>query len=448
MSGKRATGRLIAGLVGAALIAAGAIGSTAAAAEPESATRAARLAELRATAERRLGSGSSAARETADPILHNVPAGSVGVASSYAFYDEEFDILAFEGEAWNRTAQRRGDIFFEIRLRDSGGVIVGGGFAAAFLYNVAPGARSYLYGEVEAPADDWATYQFVLLDSTAATTPVGGPLKATLAPPFVDPDGHHFPTTVRNLSAFTVKEIFVIVTKYDIQGRVIGVWGNTPNVSVPANETVVVDVVFPITVAGMARYAVDVEGVRNSAEGPYSVDETAYYWPNYFDDIGTSIFRNDILWNADEGITTGCGAGRFCPGSNVARDQMASFLARALGLSGVAPNAFTDDNGNIHEANINRVAAAGITSGCGQNLYCPSANVARDQMASFLARAVGLSGVAPNAFTDDNGNLHEANINRVAAAGITSGCAPNLYCPSALVTRGQMAAFLRRAFDD
>ena len=124
-----------------------------------------------------------------------------------------------------------------------------------------------------------------------------------------------------------------------------------------------------------------------------------------------------------------------------------SFLARALELTGPAPNAFTDDNGNTHEANINRLAASGITSGCGPNLYCPGASVRRDQMASFLARALELTGPAPNAFTDDNGNTHEANINRLKAAGVTDGCGGTKYCPTANVTRGQMAAFLRRAFE-
>ena len=68
-------------------------------------------------------------------------------------------------------------------------------------------------------------------------------------------------------------------------------------------------------------------------------------------------------------------------------------------------------------------------------------------MASFLSRALDLSGAAPNAFTDDNGNIHEVNINLVAREGIASGCGGTNYCPSANVTRGQMAAFLHRAFD-
>ena len=50
-------------------------------------------------------------------------------------------------------------------------------------------------------------------------------------------------------------------------------------------------------------------------------------------------------------------------------------------------------------------------------------------------------------FTDDTGDRHEANINRIAAAGITSGCGDGRYCPEYRVSRAQAAAFLRNAFD-
>jgi Tol biopolymer transport system component len=163
-------------------------------------------------------------------------------------------------------------------------------------------------------------------------------------------------------------------------------------------------------------------------------------------DARFSPFESYIEWVFDAGITSGCSSERYCPNDSVTRGQMASFLARALHLSGPAPDAFTDDETSVHEVNINLVAREGIASGCGVNLFCPAGLVKRDQMASFLSRALDLSGPAPNAFTDDNGNLHEVNINLVAREGIATGCGVNLYCPSANVTRGQMAAFLYRAF--
>jgi hypothetical protein len=66
-------------------------------------------------------------------------------------------------------------------------------------------------------------------------------------------------------------------------------------------------------------------------------------------------------------------------------------------------------------------------------------------MATFLARAFDLPGTGTDHFTDDEGNKHEANINRIAEAGITHGCGGTRFCPDGAVTRGQMAALLHRA---
>ena len=65
----------------------------------------------------------------------------------------------------------------------------------------------------------------------------------------------------------------------------------------------------------------------------------------------------------------------------------------------------------------------------------------------------GLTGSIPaqlisvicDSFSDDDGSVHEANIERIALWGITTGCGPHRFCPSRTVTRAQMAAFLHRA---
>jgi hypothetical protein len=166
-----------------------------------------------------------------------------------------------------------------------------------------------------------------------------------------------------------------------------------------------------------------------------------------FTDIGASSFRNDIAWLFDAGITGGCSADSFCPSAAVTRAQMASFLARALSLPPASRDYFSDDNGTSHEGSINRLAEAGIATGCGTGRYCPSTLMTRDQMASFLVRARGLSaGASLDLFDDDDSSQHEANINRLAYSGVTAGCADRRYCPTSSVSRGQMAAFLHRAF--
>jgi minor extracellular serine protease Vpr len=167
-----------------------------------------------------------------------------------------------------------------------------------------------------------------------------------------------------------------------------------------------------------------------------------------FTDISDSKFVNDIVWAWENGITVGCTPTLFCPNGLVTRGQMATFLTRALDLPATSTDFFTDDEGNRHEANINRIAAAGITVGCGPTTYCPNGLVTRAQMATFLTRAFDLPPTATDFFTDDEGNRHEANINRVAEAGITHGCGPTTFCPNGIVTRGQMAAFLHRAVGD
>jgi hypothetical protein len=166
------------------------------------------------------------------------------------------------------------------------------------------------------------------------------------------------------------------------------------------------------------------------------------------DDWSGGPFAGDVQWAFDRGITGGCAPDLFCTNNAVTRQQMASFLVRTLGLPETAEDFFIDDEASIHERDINRVAAAGITSGCGDDRYCPTSRVTRGQMASFLVRAYDLPSTSTDFFTDDDGSMHERDINAVAAAGITSGCDASRFCPTSPVTRGQMVAFLHRAEGD
>lgn len=167
-----------------------------------------------------------------------------------------------------------------------------------------------------------------------------------------------------------------------------------------------------------------------------------------FDDIDGSPFADSILWLAEQGITGGCGDYLFCPDLPVTRAQMASFIIRSVADGPSAFDFFDDDDGSTHEDNINGMAHAEITLGCGTRQYCPNDPVTRAQMASFLVRAFNLAPVGSDYFADDDGSTHEANINALAADGITLGCGGDSYCPNEIVTRGQMAAFLDRALND
>ena len=161
---------------------------------------------------------------------------------------------------------------------------------------------------------------------------------------------------------------------------------------------------------------------------------------------GTS-FESQIVWAYENGITSGCDLDLYCYGNAVSRAQMALFIDRAMDLPATDVDFFDDDDGVTGEAAINRLAAARITGGCAERRYCPKDRVTRAQMASFLVRALDLPPpVEPDHFRDDDGSTHEAHIDSLFEAGITGGCGDGLYCPTASVTRGQMAAFLFRAF--
>jgi hypothetical protein len=145
---------------------------------------------------------------------------------------------------------------------------------------------------------------------------------------------------------------------------------------------------------------------------------------------------------AEAGITAGCGGTRYCPLTSVTRGEMATFLARALNLSNVAGGPFTDIGGNIHAGAINAIYQAGITAGCGGGRYCPNNPISRAEMATFLARAFSLPPSSSHPFTDIAGSPHAADIAAIYRAHITAGCAPTRYCPSNPVLRDQMATFL------
>lgn len=156
---------------------------------------------------------------------------------------------------------------------------------------------------------------------------------------------------------------------------------------------------------------------------------------------------------AATGITRGCNPpinDQFCPRQFVTRGQMASFLVRALGLPPAAvADQFVDDDESAHAADIDSLVEAGITRGCGapeNREFCPDRAVTRGEIAAFLTRAFGYEPpVAADPFVDDDESVFEQDIEALAAAGITAGCGADTYCPERPILRANLAVFLVRA---
>lgn len=168
----------------------------------------------------------------------------------------------------------------------------------------------------------------------------------------------------------------------------------------------------------------------------------------FFDVRPSNTHFDAVEGIAAAGITKGCTRAAYCPKPSVTRAEMASFLARTLGLSPVDADQFDDiDHTGSHRRNINAVAKAGVTQGCGDgSAYCPDDFVTRAEMATFLKRAFDTPRLDDGPFSDIDGTgTHRKNINGIERAGITKGCASGRYCPDESVSREQMASFLDRA---
>jgi CSLREA domain-containing protein len=159
------------------------------------------------------------------------------------------------------------------------------------------------------------------------------------------------------------------------------------------------------------------------------------------------------------GVTSGCGGGNYCPEFAVSRAQMAKLLLMAEHDQGYAPpegtgTVYLDVPVDHLFVNwIEQLADEGLTSGCGGGNYCPEFPVSRAQMAKLL-----LLGEHGPAYLPPGGTGTLFNdvplshtfvdwIEQLASEGVTSGCGGGSYCPEFAVARDQMAVFLVRAFE-
>jgi hypothetical protein len=127
--------------------------------------------------------------------------------------------------------------------------------------------------------------------------------------------------------------------------------------------------------------------------------------PDRFPDDDGSPHERSIDALAQAGVIAGVGDGtRFAPNATVTRGQMASLLGRFLDLlddgsvnrsfpPATDRDVFGDDQGSVHEDATNRLAVQGVIQGRRDGTFGPLDGVRRDQLASFLARALDL-GVA------------------------------------------------------
>ena len=182
-----------------------------------------------------------------------------------------------------------------------------------------------------------------------------------------------------------------------------------------------------------------------------------------FNDVGafTTDVRDAIDCVAHYDIARGTSASTFSPNSNVARWQMALFLARTLPALGQALPSGSDqgftDIGVFDaptETAINQLRQLGVTRGVSSTTFNPFGGVPRWQMALFLTRlltavGIGLPSGASQGFTDISGfdTATQQAINQIRQLGISTGTSATAFSPNDSVTRWQMALFLARMLE-
>ncbi|MFT4187665.1 MAG: S-layer homology domain-containing protein [Aeromicrobium sp.] len=177
-----------------------------------------------------------------------------------------------------------------------------------------------------------------------------------------------------------------------------------------------------------------------------------------FRDVSSGhVFKNEIAWLTDSGVTTGYPDGTFRPQAPVLREQMAAFLYRMAGKPTVSnlptSSPFADvSTGHAFYKEIVWLSSNGITTGYPDGGFRPGQPVLREQMAAFLYRfrsmQAGANPAVPGGgspFSDvSNQHAFLGQIKWLASTGITTGYPDGGFRPGQPVLREQMAAFLFR----
>jgi hypothetical protein len=188
-------------------------------------------------------------------------------------------------------------------------------------------------------------------------------------------------------------------------------------------------------------------------------------YPNPYPDIfSANPHYHNVTCMTDYGIARGFADGTYRPPAATRRDQMATFIAnliREFGELETGSHQF-DDVGteSPHYQNIHDLAEAGVVEGRDADTYAPRAFVRRDQMASFIARAIDyidngeVDGSLPPpaegaAFYTDvfTANTHSEAIGALTEPAIVVGYGDDTYGPRDNTRRDQMASFIMRAYD-
>lgn len=167
-----------------------------------------------------------------------------------------------------------------------------------------------------------------------------------------------------------------------------------------------------------------------------------------FSDVPSSHrFYNDVQYLMEKGVISPSGS-KFGVDQKITREEVAVMVSKSVGLSGKqSATKFKDvPSSSASSGYINSAVKAGIIAGFPDGTFRPKEIVTRGQMAIFLSRAFKLTEEANTNFKDMSTKVSSyKQVRHIVKAGITNGYPDNTYRPNETLTRGQITAFLSRA---
>lgn len=170
----------------------------------------------------------------------------------------------------------------------------------------------------------------------------------------------------------------------------------------------------------------------------------------FFKDVSKkNAHYKNILALTKRGIIHGFGDGTFRPNQPVTRGQVAKIIADIFQVdtSNVVNPNFEDVTPETpFYGEIAMLVSAGVIKGYSDNTYRPNDILTRGQMAKILAKAFQLKAdTQQTPFTDISTSKYKADIAALYANNVTKGVTELTFAESLPVTRGQLASFVLRA---
>ena len=169
-----------------------------------------------------------------------------------------------------------------------------------------------------------------------------------------------------------------------------------------------------------------------------------------FPDLLDHWAREQVEKLVEMGIVSGYPDGLFRPDSEITRAEFTKIIVSALHLElQASPSPTFLDVGEDHWAlkYIEAAAEKGIVKGIGEGKFAPERNITRAEMATMIARALGLSPEERNApFTDavDIPEYARGYVFAVSAKGIITGYPDGTFRPFNNATRAEAATMIFR----